>query len=389
MKHVLFITERYPPDLGGLARSSGRIASALAASGVRVDVLAWTKTLPPGVVDSSQVDGVSLHRLGLFASSDLSQQHTLNVLDWLASEDPFDVVWGHYVRQAGFLAVTFAELNAIPSIISARGNDIDQLMFPPGDFARLSWTLDRATVVTSVSRDLARKINVVLGRDRTVQVIANAVDLDTFAPSRADPSLIEALGIAPDESVLGFSGEVRHKKGLPFMLEALSHVRKHRPACLLIIGAVRPRERAQLMSFGAERPGDHARIIVTEHLDDPTGVAAHLRVCDIYWQPSVWEGLPNALLEAMACGIPAIASDAGGIPDVLIHGENGFLLPRALLNHLGEATVELLECSDDERSRIGRRARETVKAAYGPESERAALRRVLELAHRPSRPSEI
>lgn len=381
MKHVLFITERYPPDLGGLARSSGRIASALTGCGVKVDVLAWTKTLPPGVVESREADGVSLHRLGLFANSDLSQQHTLNVLDWLASENPFDMVWGHYVRDAGFLAVVFAELKGLPSIVSARGNDIDQLMFPPGDFARLSWTLGRASVVTSVSRDLARKIGVVLGRDRNVQVIANAVDLDTFSPGRADLGIRETLGIAPDESVLGFSGEVRHKKGLPFMLEALSHVRKHRPACLLIIGAVRPRERAQLTTFGAERPEDHARIIVTEHLEDPTEVAAHLRICDIYWQPSMWEGLPNALLEAMACGIPSIASDAGGIPDVLKHRENGFIIPRALLNHLGKATVELLERPQDERAMIGRRARETVESDYGPRSELVALKRVLELAH--------
>jgi len=375
---LLFLAERFPPDLGGLARSGERIAQTLARVGAKVDVLAWTKTLPPGTLETLEQDGVRLHRLGLFANTDLSQQHTLNVLDWLHAEAGFDVVWGHYVRHAGFLAVLFAELHGISSIISARGNDVDQLMFPPGDFARLQWTLGRANTITSVSEDLAHKIKVILGRDPNVRVIGNAVDIDTFSPQPASAALREQVGIHEDEAVLGFSGEVRHKKGFPFMLEALSEVRAQRPACLLVIGEMRARERAHLASYAGERPEDAARVLVSGHIDDPQSVAEHLCLCDVYWQPSVWEGLPNALLEAMACARVAIASDAGGIPEAIEHGKSGFVIPRAELHQLGGATLELLAMPAEERTRIGEQARDRVVERYCPAVEEAALAEVLE-----------
>ena len=115
---------------------------------------------------------VTVHRMGLFSNWDFSLQHTSNVLEWLHQQFQFSVIWGHYVYPAGYMAVVFAELNGIASTVSARGNDIDRLMFPPGDFARLTWTLDRATAVSCVSRELAQKVEMLLGRSIDVAVFA-------------------------------------------------------------------------------------------------------------------------------------------------------------------------------------------------------------------------
>ncbi|MFN0053058.1 MAG: glycosyltransferase [Planctomycetales bacterium] len=221
---LLFISERFAPDLGGVARSAARTAQALADLGVEVHVLAWSRTIPAGQLQSRRVygkrpDSVELvvHRLGLFANLDYSLQHTLTLIEAWHRERPFDGIWGHYLFPAGFLAVLSAGTVGIPAAVSARGNDVDMLMFPPGDFARLTWTLERARVITAVSADLARKIRVLLGDDRPIQVIPNSVDAKLFHPSPADASLRAALGLLPGESVLGFSGELRHKKGLARM----------------------------------------------------------------------------------------------------------------------------------------------------------------------------
>ena len=80
---------------------------------------------------------------------------------------------------------------------------MDRMMFPPGDFARLLWTLDRAAVVTSVSNDLKEKVNVLLGRDAGVEVIGNVVDTEAFTPGEPNVALREQLGISSDEAVLG------------------------------------------------------------------------------------------------------------------------------------------------------------------------------------------
>ncbi len=412
---MLLIAERFPPDLGGVACSGARTVRALARLGVEVHVLAWTKTLEPGMLQSTPAnqpdaasDRVTVHRLGLFSNWDFSMQHTLNVLEWLHARHAFDAVWGHYVYPAGYIAVLFARSSGIAATVSARGNDIDRLMFPPGDFARLIWTLERADVVTAVSHDLAGKIELLLSRPRrfimeppclsdrnspnipptivelvetkaaSALVVPNVVDLDVFRWAEADVSLRESLGIAADESVLGFCGELRHKKGLPFLLRALCEVRRVRPACLLVIGEIRPRENAHLSTFAIEHPEDAARIIVTHQIDEPQQVARHLNLCDVFLQPSVWDGLPNALLEAMACQRTVIASDAGGIPEALEHGVNGFVIPKALLNNLGAAVLESLDWPAEKRASIGKAARETIATKFQPRQEAAVLRTVLD-----------
>lgn len=385
VRRLLMIAERFPPDIGGVARSAGRIAAALARLRVSVEVLAWTKTHPPGELVSETIQpsselggrGVTVHRLGLFGSLDFSLQHSLNVLEWLHEQQPFDAVWGHYLFPAGFMATLFAELVHIPSTVSVRGNDVDRLMFPPGDFARLLWALQRSSVRTAVSRDLARKVDVLLGRDSETLVIGNAVDLQTFSPQPTDLELRARLGIAPDEAVLGFCGELRQKKGLPHLLRALRTVRAVRPACLLVIGDVRIRERAMLSEFSADCPEDAARIIITGQVHEPIAVAQHLAQCDLLLLPSLWDGLPNALLEAQAAGVLVLASDAGGIPEAITHGETGFLVPRSQLHRLGEAALEVLALSADQRSQIVAAARKSVETNFCDTTEAAALTEVL------------
>jgi len=388
-RSLLLITERYAPDLGGVARSAERTARSLSSLGRDVHVLAWTRTLPPGDLRTEIVNGVTVHRLGLFANWDLSQQHSLNVLEWLHQQHHFEFVWGHYLNPAGFIAVLFAGLSGIPSTVSARGNDIDRLIFPPGDFARLEWTLSRASVITTVSHDLARKVEVVLGRRVSdaashIIVLPNVVNAEIFAPgsiaslSHSGRELRTQLRLIPDAVVLGFCGELRHKKGLTFLLRALADVRRQRPACLLVIGDVRPREQAELASFALLEPEAVEHIRVTGHLDDPQAVAEHLRLCDVILQPSVWDGMPNAVLEAMACERIVIGSDAGGIPEMIEHGHEGFVVPKSQLHRLGEAVQEVLSLPLEERQRLGRAARQRVLGEFNAESERERLCLVIE-----------
>lgn len=345
-----------------------------------VEVVAWTRTLAPGQLQTAHMEqgskALTVHHLGLFHNQDLTLQHTTNVLEWLHQRARYDLVWGHYLFPPGFLAVLFAERMRIASVVSARGNDVDRMLFPPGDFARLLWTLQRATRITSVCQNLAEKIDAILGRTAAATVMPNVVDTEVFCPGAVPPSLREQLGIAPDEAVLGFSGELRHKKGLPFLLKALSDVRRVRPACLLVIGEVRAREQEHLSRFAMEHPQDRARIVVTGHLEQPAQVAQHLRLCDVFLMPSLWDGMPNAVLEAMAVGLPVIASDAGGLPEIIEAGVTGLCVGRAELDRLGVGVLELLERPEDAR-RLAKAARDYVVHRSQPAAEVSALRSLL------------
>ncbi|GAB4374111.1 MAG: glycosyltransferase family 4 protein [Elainellaceae cyanobacterium] len=384
LKRLLFITERFPPDLGGLARSAGRLVSTLNQLNVAVDIVTWSRYLQAGEITREQGEGGAIvHRIGLYRQWDMTLPHTLNVLDWLHQSHAYDAVWGHYLFPAGFVATWFAQLNGLASLISARGNDIDVALFPPGDFARLQWTIAHATLITAVSQDMARKVQILSQRDDVI-VLKNVVNTHQFSPAldqknqkSASSMLRSSLGIAENEIILGFSGELREKKGQQFLLNALTTVRSRHPACLLIIGEVRPSTQAILQNFAIAYPDDAQRVIITGHLAEPAAVANHLWLCDLYLQPSLWEGMPNALLEAMACGCCCIASDAGGIPEVIEHGKTGFLLPRAQLHRLGEAIMELLDLPVSERQAIGRAAQQYIQAEHSLGQEKQQLEEII------------
>ena len=380
-RKLVFITEQFAPDLGGVARSETRTVQTLARAGFDIDVFCWTRTLPAGHSEVTQIStsesssgSVGIHRLGLFAQQDYSLQHSLTYLETLHKRTPCDGVWGHALTSPGFLAVLFAKSIGVPVTLSARGNDVDLQMFPPGDLARLVWSVERATSLTAVSMDLAKKLRILTRDDLPVRVVHNSVDPDIYRYDPDQRSLRQRLGIESTEVVLGFSGELRHKKGLVPLLAAYALVSSVRPARLLIIGEVRLRDQAALASFAIEHPEAHSRIVVTGHLTEPREIARHLNLCDLFLQPSYWDGLPNAVLEAMACERIILASDAGGIPEAIVNGESGFLIPRSELHRLGEGILELLSLSESQKRKIGQAARSRILERFSPACEEAALR---------------
>ena len=375
MSRILLIAEKFHPDLGGVAVSAKRTYESLTRLGVKVDVVVWSRYLQPGEIAQDR----NIYRLGLFRNWDLTMIHTLNLLESLQERFKYDVIWGHYLFPAGFLAVWFAQLQGLKSVVSARGNDIDRGVFPPGDFSRLRWTLENASLLTAVSADLGKKIGLVSGRE-DVTILKNAVDTDIFAPSitaQERQELKAELGIETNELVLCFSGELRAKKGQDFLLSALSQVRKQRPACLLIIGEIRPTQESILAAYKMQHPEDCQRVIVTGHLSNSQQVAQYLQLCDLFLLPSIWEGLPNALLEAMACGCCCLASDAGGIPEVIDRGIDGFILSKNKLQYLGAAVLEFLELDEETIKQVKIASRDRILTEFSLEAEQVRLQQLL------------
>jgi glycosyltransferase involved in cell wall biosynthesis len=331
--------------------------------------------MPAGQVEAAE-GNPSVYRLGRHREWDATMPHTMNLLDWLSTRNCYSAVWGHYVPVAGFAAVWFGRLRAVPSIVSVRGNDLDRDVFPPGDFARLDWTLRKADLVTAVTLELAKKVTALAGRDDVIH-FRNTVDSDVFRPEPPDPELRAALGIHDAEAVLGFAGELREKKGLQHLLDALRFVQQRRRACLLIIGDVRPSEMPRMFQIlGPGALAEH-RVLITGQLAGAAEVNRHLHLCDVFLQPSLWDGMPNALLEAMSAGCGCVVSDAGGIPEMITPGIEGIVLPRWQLHRLGEAVLEWLNAPDEERDRVRAAARARAANAFGRQQERQALETIL------------
>ncbi|MFN8454687.1 MAG: glycosyltransferase family 4 protein [Anaerolineae bacterium] len=364
---ICLLTDKYPPDPGGLANSTRRLAKGLAAAGHTVHVCLPAPALPPGQITQTDEAGLTVHRLGASRRTDDTWADCFDLITRLHRRVGFDLLHGYYLAGPGLATVYAARYLGLPSLVSARGNDLDRAAFHPDHTAILVWVLQHASAVTVVSQDLARKARA-LAPNCQPHVIPNGVDANLFSPPHPH---LEQNQHTP---CLGFVGEARLKKGLTILLPAFAQVAQRarqqgRPApTLSLIGGVRPDETDIVKVFQAKQP-DLALNVIPYTEQEQLPLLYHR--LDVLVLPSLRDGLPNALLEGMACGCAVVASEVGGIPDVIRSAENGVLVPPGEVNVLAEAISELLQ-SPERRAALGQAARQTVLEQFTPERELAA-----------------
>ncbi|EFO80461.1 hypothetical protein OSCT_1686 [Oscillochloris trichoides DG-6] len=372
--HIALLSDTFPPDPGGLAVSAARLAHGIAAHGHQVAVFAPTSHLPPGEVRSFRQDAVQVWRFGAQRKPDATLAEWFDLLLARHAEAPFDLFHAYFVARSGFVAVYAGRSVGVPSIISARGNDLDRAVFDPAKAAHIRYALDHASRVTANTQQLVARAQA-LAPARSIHHIPNGVASDLFSPGPADTALGQRLGLKAGQPVLAFVGEARAKKGLALLLLAFRELAQRRPLTLWLLGGVRPGPDSDLVAL-FQRQNPQLDLVITSAREHQQMPAAY-RLIDLLVLPSLHDGLPNALLEGMATARPIVASCAGGIPDVLRHEANGLLVPPGQIEPLIAAIERLL---DDEALRVhlGSAARASVIHTYTPAAEIAAN---LELYH--------
>jgi glycosyltransferase involved in cell wall biosynthesis len=155
-----------------------------------------------------------------------------------------------------------------------------------------------------------------------VQVIPNGMDLSVYEKPATDRRA--EFGFSADDRVIGAIGRLTEQKGMIHLVRALPALRETHPgARLLIVGD--GSQRAELETEAA-RFGMGGRVTLTGNRDD---IPDLLRLMDVFALPSLWEGQPLVLIEAMAAGTPIVATDVGGVSEVLGSGKYGVLIPAA------------------------------------------------------------
>ncbi len=365
---IAFLTEKYPPDVGGLAISSQRFTQAMAAAGHDVHVISVTSTVPPGQVIHTQRDGVTIHRPGATTRTDDTLAEWFRYLVACHTQTPFDVVHAYFVTQAGFLATYAGHYLGIPSVISARGNDLDRAVFEPRRASHILYALNHATAITANTHDLVRKAQA-LAPGRTATYIPNGVDANLFTPTPPPNETRPVLPALDSLPVLGFAGEARTKKGLATLLLAYRQIAARRPTGLLLVGGVRSGDDKDMLKVFQKQHPNLPLVLIPDV--PPESMPAYYRMFDILLLPSLHDGLPNALLEGMACGCAIIGTPVGGMADVLEDGVNGLLVPPGQAEALTDAVERLLDDSALRRQ-LGHNARLTVMRSLTPARERDA-----------------
>ncbi|AWB08199.1 glycosyltransferase family 4 protein (plasmid) [Azospirillum humicireducens] len=380
MARILLINYEFPPLGGGAANATDNTARELAALGEQVLVLTSAFGDLPRV--ERRADGVEIRRIPtLRRRRDRSSvvemlaflASSLAMAPWIAARWRPDATIAYFGLPCGPAAWMVKALSGVPYVVSLRGGDVPGFQYDGISlYHRLAgpvigWLWRRSSAVVANSEglaDLARRF----APDQPVAIIPNGVDAVRFSPAGAGP--VDA-GNDGDRLSLLFVGRVVRQKGLDVLFEALaslpSGTRGRIGLTIVGDGPARPELEAQ-----AARLGLSERVAFRGWLGRDELPAAY-RAADAFVFPSRDEGMPNVVLEAMAAGLPVVATRIAGNRDLVVEEETGLMLDADDTPALAAALARLAE-DPALRRRLGEGGRRRVVEHFSWRAVAAAYR---------------
>ncbi|MEM7063978.1 MAG: glycosyltransferase [Cyanobacteria bacterium P01_B01_bin.77] len=367
---VCITTLEFPPDIGGVGESVARIAKLLQATGHEVHVAVFhskqrkAEGYHRSDCSTTNQDGIQVHRLTPASRSNtpILQDYRSEIyfqLKQLHHQYRFDLFHGFFINETGFITTLLAKEEQIPIINSVRGSDLHKHVFSPKQHSQISWILESSDWVTFVSRDLQKRGQVLVPKLKNKSsTFWNSIQPVEFS-GHSTPPLASQL----DGLVIGSVGRFRDKKGLEYLLDACADLQQTLPITLLLVGDFAERERPYWEA--AIRNSGMANNTVLTGMVPRTEGMAYLRYMDICAIPSLHDGCPNALLEAMLAGRAIIGTNVDAIGEILEHSYNGLVISPGSSSELKIAILELAS-SPKLRQRLGKNAQTTVRQKLSP-----------------------
>jgi starch synthase len=217
---------------------------------------------------------------------------------------------------------------------------------------------------------------------RRVEVIHNGIDTDAWRPDRGTEAL-ERFGIDPDVPTVVFLGRVTRQKGVDTALEVAARIRPEAQMVLCAGAPDTPEIGEEMRARAAELSGTRGRVFWLEEMLPKQKVRQILTHASVFLCPSAYEPFGLTNLEAMACELPVVATAVGGIPEIVVEGETGFLVPwdpdpAAFADALAAPIDELLG-SPERAEAMGQAGRRRAVEHFGWP---AVAARTVELYHR-------
>ncbi len=374
-KRVCITTLEYPPDIGGVGESVHRIAQMLISTGYEVHVAVFRskqRLISDGTVRRASCktilqDGVVVHRIKSSVRNELQdiQDFFSDVyfqLKILHHKYSFDLFHAFFINETGYVTTLFAKEYDLPIINSVRGADLHKHIFNPKNHAQIAWVLENSDWVTFVSRDLQRRANAIAP---SVKLKSSAF-WNSIAPINFNklfpPPLVQELpGI-----IIGSSGRFRDKKGIEFLLDACDQLSKEINLTLLLIGNFVEKEQKYWQKELKQcRLG--SRLCITG-ITTRQETLAYLPHLDIFAIPSLTDGCPNALLEAMSAGCAIVGTRVDAIGEIIEDGVDGLLVNPGSSAELKTA-LQSLATQPKLRQKLGAAAQIKAKQQLHPSIE--------------------
>ncbi|MCL4837458.1 MAG: N-acetyl-alpha-D-glucosaminyl L-malate synthase BshA [Thermoanaerobaculia bacterium] len=333
------------PTFGGSGIVATELAMALAEGGDEVHVLSYALPSRLSLVDPRIFfhEVVAAH-YPLFEYPPWSLALASKMVD-VFHHHRLDVLHAHYALPNAVSAVLAKQILAprpVPVVTTLHGTDVTLIGNDPSYLATTRWGVLESDAVTAVSESLCRATleQLCLG-DKPVEVVPNFIDPRRYEAARHLPGA--RRWARPGERLLVHISNFRPVKRLLDVVEVFARVATRLPARLLLVGDGPERARAE-QRCRERQLGD--RVVF---LGNFPAIEEVLVGADLFLLPSESESFGLSALEALSCAVPVVASRAGGLPEVVAEGENGFLLPVGDVDGMAAAALSLL--ADPERHR--------------------------------------
>lgn len=370
------VSPLYHPDIGGVGRQAIALSEYLAKSGLTVLVMCrkfkglpdWR---PEGEAQVISVPSLGSRKFDLEAKSAvnflISLSFCLNLMIYLIRHrKEYDIVHFHGASLQLILNVLPLKLmnkKIVAKVAGAKmnieaGSFRGKYLFLGNLFVRILRSVDMFVAITDEIRiDLIREGY----HPERIFKASNFIAPQHFYPEEDSGNrntIRKRLGINEGKKVITFSGRLVWRKRLDVLLDAVAGVcQKRKDFIVVILGA------GELMEDLRRYTAALGITEVVVFRGNVPNVLDYLQVSDLYLLTSETEGMPNSLLEAMACRLPVIATKIGGVVDIVESGRNGILVPPGDVSALRDAILSLLS-DTSERERLAVEAYRTIRENY-------------------------
>jgi N-acetyl-alpha-D-glucosaminyl L-malate synthase BshA len=255
------------------------------------------------------------------------------VADW----EELDILHVHYAIPHAVCAILAKQMSKrdLKIVTTLHGTDITVLGYDASLAGAIRFGIEKSDYVTGVSKALIEQTNELIQPDKSINTVYNFIDQRVYQRTNSQ-QLREELGILENEKVVIHVSNFRPVKRVPDVVKSFAKIAKHIPAKLLLVGdGPEIKTVSNLVCALGIRDKVH-------FLGKQDNVEELYSISDLMLLLSEKESFGLVALEAMACGVPCIGTDVGGIPEVISDGENGFICQTGDTENVAEKALEIL-----------------------------------------------
>ncbi len=255
----------------------------------------------------------------------------------VAKFEKLDILHCHYAiphAASGYLAREMLKMPNLRLITTLHGTDITLVGLEPSFLPVMKFSIEQSDGVTAVSRFLKEKTMTNYGIEKDIEVIPNFIDTSKYKREPSDE--VRKLCEDKNEKIIVHTSNFRPVKRVADVIRIFNEVLKRVPSRLLLIGDGPDRSQCEYLS---RELGIADRV---KFLGKQTEFVNILSAADLFLMPSQSESFGLSALEAMACEVPVISSSVGGLPELVTHGQTGYIAEIGDIDRMSRYAIELL-----------------------------------------------